>query len=343
MRSFVLRGAAAVGLAAALLIAGCGGGGGNPGACVSGSPEVCAAGESSDPSRPETSQAWAKSARWTASSISRATTWTRFTSGTARSRRSTPRHTVNIGRYFHDLLTPELDPSGQRKDRFSFIVNQTDADSLLTGATTTYGVQWESDAQGRQRAAFVEAGSPAQAAGLARGAELVEVTSTGTPDWFPNGAGRDQLHLPVGARPGHGRRHPHFGRPAGGPAAAGAQPGFHGRAQGRLSAVQRPHPGRAGQADRRAGRRAASWLRRPGARRALQRRRLPVHRAERFLDADRTGGRRQGVRTAAVQRQAPGGNRRQRHRFSGLLQVGEDRYPAGTPLAAPGPAPRVSC
>ena len=59
MRSFVLRGAAAVGLAAALLIAGCGGGGGNPGACVSGSPEVCAAGESSDPSRPETSQAWA--------------------------------------------------------------------------------------------------------------------------------------------------------------------------------------------------------------------------------------------------------------------------------------------
>ena len=66
-------------------------------------------------------------------------------------------------------------------------MNQTDADSLLTGATTTYGVQWESDAQGRQRAAFVEAGSPAQAAGLARGAELVEVTSTGTPDWFPNG------------------------------------------------------------------------------------------------------------------------------------------------------------
>ena len=29
---------------------------------------------------------------------------------------------TNIGQYFHDLLTPALDPNGQRKDRFSFIV-----------------------------------------------------------------------------------------------------------------------------------------------------------------------------------------------------------------------------
>ena len=184
MRSFVLRGAAAVGLAAALLIAGCGGGGGNPGACVSGSPEVCAAGQSS---APETSQAWANVCtadgvkHFTRNYLDEVYLWYREIPSID------PASYVNIGRYFYDLLTPELDPSGQRKDRFSFIVNQTDANSLLTGAATTYGVQWESDAQGRQRAAFVEAGSPAQAAGLARGAELVEVTSTGTPDWFPNG------------------------------------------------------------------------------------------------------------------------------------------------------------
>jgi C-terminal processing protease CtpA/Prc len=48
-------------------------------------------------------------------------------------------------------------------------------------------VQWQTDAQGRRRAAYVEAGSPAQAAGLARGAELVSVLTPGAPDWFPNG------------------------------------------------------------------------------------------------------------------------------------------------------------
>ena len=94
---------------------------------------------------------------------------------------------TDIGSYFYALLTPALDPNGQRKDRFSFIVTAADADSLLTGAATTYGVQWQTDAQGRERAAFVEQGSPAQAAGLARGAELVSVLTPGTPDWYPNG------------------------------------------------------------------------------------------------------------------------------------------------------------
>ena len=93
---------------------------------------------------------------------------------------------TSIGRYFYDLLTPALDPNGQRKDRFSFIVTAADADSITTGEVTAYGLQWETDAQGRQRVAFVEAGSPAQAAGLARGAELVEVLTPGTPDWYPN-------------------------------------------------------------------------------------------------------------------------------------------------------------
>src|SRR5512133_2063954 len=59
MKSFVMRGAAAIGLVTALLIAGCGGGGGSPGACLSGSPQVCGT-ESTAPAVPETYPAWAE-------------------------------------------------------------------------------------------------------------------------------------------------------------------------------------------------------------------------------------------------------------------------------------------
>jgi carboxyl-terminal processing protease len=164
MKSLVTRGAAAMGLAAALLIAGCGGGGSS-----------------------SASQAWAEVCtldgvkHFTRDYLDEVYLWYREIP------LIDPAPYTDIGRYFHALLTPALDANGQRKDRFSFIVNAADADSLLSGAATTYGVQWEPDAQGRQRAAFVEAGSPAQAAGLARGAELVQVTTPGTPDWFPNG------------------------------------------------------------------------------------------------------------------------------------------------------------
>jgi hypothetical protein len=188
MKSFVMRGAAAMGLAAALLVAGCGGGGGDSGACVSGSPEVCAAGsQSSSPPPPDNSERYAGICtpdgvkNFTRTYMNEAYLWYREIPVVD------PAQYANVGSYFFALLTPALDPNGQRKDRFSFIVTATDADSLLTGAATTYGVQWEPDAQGRQRAAFVEAGSPAQVAGLARGAELVQVTTPGTPDWFPNG------------------------------------------------------------------------------------------------------------------------------------------------------------
>jgi hypothetical protein len=92
----------------------------------------------------------------------------------------------SIGQYFYDLLTPALEPNGQRKDRFSFISTNKDADSLTSGTITAYGVRWETDGQGRQRAAFVETGSPAEAAGLTRGAQLVEILTPGTPDWYPN-------------------------------------------------------------------------------------------------------------------------------------------------------------
>ncbi|MDF2467035.1 MAG: peptidase [Ramlibacter sp.] len=87
--------------------------------------------------------------------------------------------------YFYSLLTRQLDATGQYKDRFSFIASTQDADSLLTGNNIGYGVRWETDAQGRLRVAFVDAGSPALSAGLARGGELVELQTPGA-SWFPN-------------------------------------------------------------------------------------------------------------------------------------------------------------
>jgi carboxyl-terminal processing protease len=91
----------------------------------------------------------------------------------------------NLDDYFYALLTPQRDATGQFKDRFSFVSSTADADSLLTGNNIGYGIRWETDAQGRQRVAFVDAGSPAQAAGLARGGELVQVLTPGA-SWFPN-------------------------------------------------------------------------------------------------------------------------------------------------------------
>ncbi len=87
--------------------------------------------------------------------------------------------------YFYSLRTPRLDASGQPKDRFSFISTVADADSLLTGNNIGYGVRWEVDAQGRERVAFVDAGSPALAAGIARGGQLVDVLTPGA-SWYPN-------------------------------------------------------------------------------------------------------------------------------------------------------------
>ena len=179
--------AATMAVLAALLAAGCGGGGGSPGACISGSAQTCAAAAPPAPAPVASGSArWAEVCtldgvkNFTRTYMDEAYLWYREIPPIDAAPYS------SIGQYFYDLLTPALDSSGQRKDRFSFIVTSKDAQSLSTGAITAYGVRWETDAQGRERAAFVEEGSPAQAAGLARGAQLVEVLTPGTPDWYPN-------------------------------------------------------------------------------------------------------------------------------------------------------------
>ncbi len=183
-------------VAAGALVA-CGGGGGNAGACQ-GSALVC-------PTNSGNSQAAAPnpapSTSPDASSASSANVCT--LSGQQQFARSylnetylryreipnvSPAQFTTVQSYFYGLLTPALDSSGAQKDRFSFIASASDAESLSTGANVGYGADWVRDGAGRLRVTQVAPGSPAGAAGLARGGEMVSFIG-GTNDLYPNAAG----------------------------------------------------------------------------------------------------------------------------------------------------------
>ncbi|MCU0773419.1 MAG: S41 family peptidase [Ideonella sp.] len=84
-----------------------------------------------------------------------------------------------LERYFDALRTPELTPSGKRKDEFSFVYPTAAWQALSRdGVEPGYGIHWWLDSATPPRGtriAFVEAGSPAQAAGLRRGDRLLDV------------------------------------------------------------------------------------------------------------------------------------------------------------------------
>jgi hypothetical protein len=81
--------------------------------------------------------------------------------------------------YFNVLKTPALTASGQPKDRFHFIYSTAAWEALSqSGIEAGYGVQWVLLASRPPRqvvAAYVEAGSPADLAGIARGTEVLTV------------------------------------------------------------------------------------------------------------------------------------------------------------------------
>ncbi len=81
--------------------------------------------------------------------------------------------------YFDLLKTTAITPSGQDKDKFHFTYDSTEWDLLSqSGVSAGYGAQWVLLSETPPRNVFVaytEAGSPATAAGLARGAEILEV------------------------------------------------------------------------------------------------------------------------------------------------------------------------
>lgn len=93
---------------------------------------------------------------------------------------------TTIPSYFDALRTPLLDSTGARKDRFSFVITNAQADTSASGVGASYGAEFIVDSAGRIRVAQVEANSPAANAGLTRGGEIVR-GYTGT--LFPAQAG----------------------------------------------------------------------------------------------------------------------------------------------------------
>ncbi len=178
--------ALAASVMAATILAGCGGGGGSAGECLSGSAATCGSGPvTTVPPQAMGSEALANICtaegmkQFTRAYLGEVYLWYNEIPAINAADYST------LDEYFYNLLTPQIDDTGRFKDRFSFIVTNTDADSLLTGINTGYGVRWETDERGRERVAFVDAGSPALEAGLSRGGELVDVLTPGA-SWYPN-------------------------------------------------------------------------------------------------------------------------------------------------------------
>ncbi len=102
---------------------------------------------------------------------------------------------TTIPSYFEALLTPLLDSTGARKDRFSFVITNAQADTSASGVGASYGAEFIVDSADRIRVAQVEPSSPAATAGLARGGEIVRGYS-GT--LFPSQAG---VSITVSYRP----------------------------------------------------------------------------------------------------------------------------------------------
>ncbi len=91
--------------------------------------------------------------------------------------------------YFYQLRVTTLDILGLPKDRFSYVVQNTTADTLSTGVGASYGVYWAKDANGVTRVSQIVPNSPASAAGMTRGGILVSVISSSNNSWYPNNIG----------------------------------------------------------------------------------------------------------------------------------------------------------
>ena len=81
--------------------------------------------------------------------------------------------------YFNQLKTTELSPNGTRKDNFHFHQPTDEYNELTqTGVSSGYGFEWEFFSNSAPRelvVRFTEPGSPANAAGIPRGASLMSI------------------------------------------------------------------------------------------------------------------------------------------------------------------------
>jgi carboxyl-terminal processing protease len=168
-------------LASLLWLAGCGGGGGNPGTCF-GSPEVCApANPDGDPGTVpgESPDALANictpdgEKRWVRAHLDDVYLWHDEIVDVPPDSYSTARD------YFEALLV-------RSRDRFSFTAPVAEIDRYFqSGQEIGYGATFLS-ADGRIRVAYTEPDSPAAQSGIQRGAEIVAINGTPVEDMDRN-------------------------------------------------------------------------------------------------------------------------------------------------------------
>lgn len=89
-----------------------------------------------------------------------------------------------LANYFYDLRTPERTASGAARDRFSFMIPETEWTQLMQGGVSLgYGLEWTQASRTAPRGlrvAYVEAGGTAAQAGLKRGDRVLAVNGIST-------------------------------------------------------------------------------------------------------------------------------------------------------------------
>jgi hypothetical protein len=101
-----------------------------------------------------------------------------------------PQPFTNVSDYFDQMKTPAKTASGKDKDQFHFIINTADWNAMSqSGVEAGYGVQWALLASRPPRSllvAYSVPGSPADQAGLERGATVVSIDGTAVLDGNPD-------------------------------------------------------------------------------------------------------------------------------------------------------------
>ncbi|MFG6485494.1 S41 family peptidase [Roseateles sp. BYS78W] len=210
-----IRGAALLAAALGLALSGCGGGGGSGGsvgAPVVGNPDTPLygpAGPSSSFAQQCASNNTLAAGNLRTASLSTEKSWLRAYFDEAYLwRDEVPSVNPNLAsysgsdtyvamdNYFEALKTTGVTGSGQLRDRFSFTYPTTEWQALSgSGVEAGYGIEWTlaSVTPPRQiRVAYVEAGSPADLAGIVRGDQLV--TADGTSADTTSNTGTDALN-----------------------------------------------------------------------------------------------------------------------------------------------------
>ena len=106
---------------------------------------------------------------------------------------------VALDNWFDALKTPARTPAGNLKDRFSFTMPTAQWNALSqTGEIGGYGIEWiltSGTPPRAARVAYVEAGSPAAAAGVARGDTMLGLVSGGAIIDFANSTDPAEIAL----------------------------------------------------------------------------------------------------------------------------------------------------